>query len=370
PPVGDPNYKALRGPIAIGGFGEEAGALKLDETFGLHPSLAKVHELAMKGQARIVPAVATPDRERSHFEAQDVLENGETTPYQVESGWLNRALSAMDGKPRALSIGATAPLILRGPVEASSWSPGGEASRDPRLPGILQHLYAADPLLGPALASGLSTEAMAKLANAEAQKSDQMALAPTMAADPREAAAGPALKPYMRAGLPQATRLGATLAGFMVQPQGAQVAAVSIDGFDTHANEGAATGQLAARIAYLDAFLDGLASGMGQSWKSTVVVAATEFGRTARVNGTLGTDHATGSTALLLGGALKAGGIIGDWPTLAQNRLFQDRDTWPALDMRSLFKGVLRDHLGIEKAALDSRVFPSSAAAAPVSGLV
>src|SRR6185437_4959468 len=160
PPVGDPNYAALRGPIAIPGFDSPGGALKLDDTFGLHPALAATYRLALKGEARIAPAVATPDRERSHFEAQDVLENGQTTPYATDSGWLNRALQAMGpGKAKAISVGATAPLILRGPMEVASWSPGPGVGRDPRLPAILADLYQHDPLLSRALASGLVTEA-------------------------------------------------------------------------------------------------------------------------------------------------------------------------------------------------------------------
>jgi uncharacterized protein (DUF1501 family) len=164
--------------------------------------------------------------------------------------------------------------------------------------------------------------------------------------------------------------MGATLAGFMTQPDGERVAAVSLDNFDTHANQGAAQGQLATRLAYVDAFIDGLARGFGPAWNDTLVVMATEFGRTARINGTGGTDHGTASTALVLGGALKKGGIIGDWPTLAQARLFENRDTAPTLDMRGLFKGVLRDHLGIDRAALDTKVFPDSAAVLPAGGIV
>jgi uncharacterized protein (DUF1501 family) len=240
---------------------------------------------------------------------------------------------------------------------------------DHRLPAILQDLYADDPLLGPALASGLATQAMAKVANAN------VAAGPVMGETTAEAPAmsgmtGQATAPVLRQGLPQARKLGATLAAFMTQPDGKQVAAVSIDGFDTHANQGAAQGQLATRLAYVDAFLDGLATELGGAWSDTVVVLATEFGRTARVNGTSGTDHGTASTALVLGGALKAGGIIGDWPTLAQNRLFENRDTAPTLDMRGLFKGVLRDHLGVERAKLDTLVFPGSAAVAPVPNLI
>jgi uncharacterized protein (DUF1501 family) len=381
PPVGDPNYAALRGTIALPGFGRPGGALKLDDTFGLHPSLAAVHALALKGEARIAPAVATPDRARSHFEAQDVLENGATAAYGTDSGWLNRSLQAMGpGKVKAISVGTTAPLILRGPVEAASWSPGPGAGKDPRLPGILADLYAHDPLLSRALASGLSTEAMAKVASADAKAAlaqpdpmTGMAAAPMAGAGDMSAqanAGGDAYRTVLRQGLPAARQIGATLAGFMIQPGGPQMAAVSLDGFDTHANQGSTQGQLATRLAYLDASLDGLAQGLGPAWKDTVVVVVTEFGRTAHVNGTGGTDHGTASTALLLGGALKPGGIVGDWPTLSPAKLFENRDTAPTLDMRGLFKGLLTDHLGVERRALDTTVFPDSADVAPARGIV
>ncbi|HWF76681.1 MAG TPA: DUF1501 domain-containing protein, partial [Caulobacteraceae bacterium] len=390
PPVGDPSYAALRGPIALPGFGSPGGALKLDDTFGLHPALAATYRLALKGEARIAPAVATPDRERSHFEAQDVLENGQTTPYATDSGWLNRALQAMGpGKAKAISVGATAPLILRGPVEAASWSPGPGVGRDPRLPAILADLYQHDPLLSRALASGLVTEAAAKVAGADARsaltsinatRGDTIASMGETARPPSQMAAGQmadqadaggaALRPVLQQGLPVARQLGATLAGFMIQDGGPQLAAVSLDGFDTHANQGGAQGQLATRLAYLDAVLDGVAKGMGPAWKDTAVVVVTEFGRTAHVNGTNGTDHGSASTALLLGGALKQGGIVGGWPTLSQARLFENRDTAPTLDMRGLFKGLLVGQFGMDRRALDTAVFPGSEAVAPTAGLI
>ena len=372
PPVGDSHYAELRGPIAIAPFGHAGGALALDETFGLHPSLVATHALALKGEARIAPSVATPDRERSHFEAQDVLESGAAVVYGTSSGWLNRALETMGpaGKVKALSVGPTAPLILRGKIETASWAPGGAAQTDARLPAILQDLYANDPLLGPALAEGLATETMSKVAIKDAAMVAAPAMSDASAMTAQAGAAGEAYRPVLNQGLPQARKLGATLAGFIVQPGGAQVAAVSIDGFDTHANQGAAQGQLAGRLAYVDAFIDGLATGLGPAWGNTVVVMATEFGRTARVNGTKGTDHGTASTALVLGGGLKKGGLIGDWPTLASNRLFENRDTAPTMDMRGLFKGVLRDHMGVERAALDTTIFPGSVAVPATTGLV
>jgi uncharacterized protein (DUF1501 family) len=372
PPVGDPAYAALRGEIAIPGFGQSGGALKLDDTFGLHPAMVSTYALAQKGEARIAPAVATPDRERSHFEAQDVLESGVGTVYASSSGWLNRALQAMGpaGRGKGISVGPTAPLIMRGPVETASWSPGGGPEPDQRLPRILQDLYANDPQLSVALATGLATQAMAKSAQTSGMTQTSAPAPGVPAIDGQAMAGGPTLAPVLRQGLPQARKLGETLAAFMTAPDGKQVAAVSIDNFDTHANQGSSQGQLAARLAYLDAFLDGVASGLGPAWRDTIVVSVTEFGRTARVNGTKGTDHGTASTALLMGGALKRGGIVGDWPTLQEARLFENRDTAPTADMRALFKGVLRDHLGLDRTALDNLVFPGSAGVAPMTGLV
>lgn len=357
PPLGDPEYAGLRGRIAI----PAEAALKLDSTFALHPALAGIHALALKGQARIAPAIASPDRARSHFEAQDVLESGGAAVYAANSGFLNRALTAAGGrKVEALSVGATAPLILRGPVQTASWSPGPSGEGSPRLPGILADLYAGDALLAPALASGLQTEAMA--ATAQGGMGGMSATG--------YGAGGGGVAGFVRQGQTLARSLGKTVAGFMTQPNGPQIVAISVDGWDTHANQGAAEGQLATRLLYLDALIVGLNEGLGAAWSDTLVVAATEFGRTARVNGTAGTDHGTGSTALVLGGALKPGGIIGDWPTLRAEALFEGRDTRPTLDMRGLFKGVLGEHMGIDRAALDGTVFPDSGGVAAVRGLV
>jgi uncharacterized protein (DUF1501 family) len=360
PPVGDPDYAALRGRIALG-----AEALKLDQTFALHPRLASVHALAQAGQARIAPAVATPDRARSHFEAQDVLESGAAAVYAAPSGWLNRAVAALSParKVEALSVGPTAPLILRGTAPFVSWSPGRTVDPTARLPSLLQDLYRNDPLLGPALARGLETETMAQAAMSGLSGPGQDIM-------PGAAPAGGGAAQLLRQGQDAARKLGQTVAGFMREPGGPQVAALSLDGFDTHANEGAAQGQLANRLGYLDALLDGLHGGLGPDWRDAVVLVATEFGRTARINGTGGTDHGTGSTALVLGGALKPGGIIGDWPTLKPAALFENRDVRPTLDMRSLFKGVLGEHLGVERTALERTVFPDGAVAKPVTGLV
>lgn len=369
PPVGDANYANLRGSIAL----KPDQVLKLDETFGLHPALKSVHALAQQGEARIAPAIASPDRARSHFEAQDVLETGAAHVYGTETGWLNRTLEALAParKVEGLSVGTTAPLILRGKVQAASWSPGKGVDETARLPTLLQDLYKNDPMLGPAFARGLETETMAQTAMTALSATPAMNVA--AASTPAKPGAAP-MSPTMasdrqnRAGGEAARKLGSTLGGFMIQAGGPQIAAISLDGFDTHAGQ---PGQIATRLSYMDAVLDGLHTGLGAEWKNTVVIAVTEFGRTARVNGTGGTDHGTASTGLVLGGALKkGGGIVGDWPGLADNALFENRDTAPTLDMRGLFKGVLADHIGVDRAILERKVFPDSAAAKPVTGLV
>jgi len=164
--------------------------------------------------------------------------------------------------------------------------------------------------------------------------------------------------------------MGQRVAAFMTQDGGPRIVGLSVEGFDTHANQGTISGNLSTRLGGLDALIDGIQTGLGPAWKDTVIVVATEFGRTARVNGTGGTDHGTASTALVLGGSLKAGGIIGDWPTLRDAALFQNRDLAPTLDMRSLFKSILGTQMGVDRRSLDTTVFPDSINAPPIADLV
>lgn len=338
-PYADADYIRLRGPLAMKPPGEADGGLMLEQGFALHPALAGLHGLYGQGQLRFAPAVAIPTRIRSHFDAQDMLESGGERLHQSDSGWLNRALGAVNG--RGLSIGAQTPLILRGPAETSSWAPGGRIGGDDRLASLLQDLYVEDRMLATNLARGLETEALA-----------QSMASGTDGAPRRGDAAG----------------LGSAVARLMTGETGADVVALSLDGWDTHARQNA---QLQARLTQLDQLVGGLRQGLGAEWSRTVVIVATEFGRTARVNGTQGTDHGTASTLMLAGGAIKRGGPIGDWPGLTDAALFENRDLAPTLDVRAVFKGVLRDHLGVDPAVLDARVFPDSGAEAPaVTGLV
>jgi len=257
-PYGDPNYAALRGGLAV------EGALEMRDGFGLHPSLPGLKTMYDAGQLRFAPAAAIPVRVRSHFDAQDVLENGGEGLREQNDGWLNRALAAAGGGGglKGLSVGAQTPLILRGAAETSSWAPGGQVKGEDRIAALLQDLYVDDPLLQGNLARGLETEAMAMAAGD-----------------------GSTLRRNDVNGLGQA------VARLMTGDNGADVIALSVDGWDTHARQ---NGQLQTRLTGLDQVIGGLHDGLGEQWANTVVVVATEFGRTARANGTQGTDHGTG----------------------------------------------------------------------------
>jgi uncharacterized protein (DUF1501 family) len=159
-------------------------------------------------------------------------------------------------------------------------------------------------------------------------------------------------------------------AGFLRQEQGPKVAVFDTSGWDTHANEGGAQGQLAGRLAALDKGLATLRQELGPTWSDTAVLLVTEFGRTAAINGTRGTDHGTAAAAFLVGGAVAGGRVIADWPGLSARALYQGRDLAPTLDLRSVLKGLLADHLRVPGRALEDTVFPDSAAAKPLHGLL
>ena len=351
PPIGDPDYAALHGDLAFSASGDHA-ALPLDGEFGLHPSLAAFKGLYDAKQATIVHAVATGYRDRSHFDGQDVLESGNPGPGRTESGWLNRTLAALPspakGVMRGLGVGATAPLVIRGPAPALGWAPpGGLAPAGADLTQRVLDLYAhRDPLLGERLRDAVAAEKVA---------------AEHEAAGPMTKAAGP-IEP-MRLAAAGAGRLLAT-------PDGPRIAALAFDGFDTHQNEGAARGLLAQRLQGLDAAFAALHANLGEAWKETVVVAVTEFGRTVRVNGTHGTDHGTGTVALIAGGALAGGRVVADWPGLTPARLYEGRDLAPTSDLRAVLKGLLADLYGLSPKTLADRIFPDSAEVAAMKGLV
>jgi len=181
----------------------------------------------------------------------------------------------------------------------------------------------------------------------------------------RERPAGPAAA--VRAYFSEAASAAAR---FMARADGPRVGALAFDGWDTHANEGAAHGRLSDLLGALDGALAAIKNGMGEAWKETAVTIVTEFGRTARINGTEGTDHGTATVALLAGGALKGGRVIADWPGLSEQSLYQNRDLKPTIDLRAVIKGILRDHLRADEGALAGQVFPDSTSVKPLDGLI
>jgi uncharacterized protein (DUF1501 family) len=354
PPYGDPHYAGLRRELALEPPGSRGGALPLNGFFGLHPSLAFLHDSYTARELVVFHAVASPYRERSHFDGQDVLENGSIQPHAVQTGWLNRALASLQSGQRkelGVALGQNFPLVMRGPASVTSWSPSKLAALDEDTLERITDLYAGDPLLAARLADALAADAIAGAG-----------------ADDMNAAA--ASQPILQRGKPMRyTEVVRAAAGFLRRDDGPQVAVFDTTGWDTHANEGNAEGQLAGRLAALDAGLRTLKDELGPAWVNTAVLLATEFGRTAATNGTRGTDHGTATAAFLLGGAVQGGRVMADWPGLSSRALYQGRDVKPTADLRSVLKGVLSEHLLVSSRALENTVFPGSADARAIKGL-
>lgn len=330
-PMGDPAHARLRARLAPP---EAAGnSFRLDSDFSLHPALATMTGLYGRGEAAFVHAVASPYRERSHFDAQNVIETGGTRAYQMADGWLNRLLPLLPKAEPAVAITPTLPLMLRGAAPATSFAPSQLPDADAALLARVETLYAEDPLLG-----RLWAEANAARDMAGADASGR---------------ASPAA-------------LGRLAATFLAKPDGARVAAIELDGWDTHANQ---PGRLNTQLRQLDGCVAALKEGLGAAWGETLVVMVTEFGRTAAPNGTGGTDHGTASAALLAGGALARARVMADWPGLATAQLHQGRDLRATLDLRALLAGLMGEHFGLDPALVARRVFADSALK-PVTGLV
>jgi len=364
-PVGDPDWIRLRGDNALRLDGTTP-ALPLDAFFALNPAMPNLHRLYRNGQATIVHAVATPYRERSHFDGQDVLESGYARVGRADSGWLNRALAALTpgdrvatdtNARRSFAVGPITPLVVRGSAPVLSWVPS-------RLPPVsdettmrLLALYReSDPLLARVLEDRINLAALARPEGSDERRPQDM-------------------PPVVQIGnIGQVRAYFAEAAGaaakFLASPDGPRVGALALDGWDTHVNEGAVNGRLSALLGALDAAIAAIETNMGAGWRETVVALVTEFGRTARINGNEGTDHGTATVALLAGGALKGGRVIADWPGVKESSLYQNRDLKATTDLRAVLKGLLKDHLRVEDRLLSGEVFPDSDAARPMQGLL
>lgn len=351
-PVGDPDYARVRATLAVPRSGEGAG-LPLDGFFALNASMPFLHGLYQRKQALFVHAVATPYRGRSHFDGQDVLESGLKAEGRADDGWLNRALTGLPAQgtvdaPKGMSVGAIVPLIMRGKAPVLSMSTKTyntplRAATSARLLDLYRH---TDPGLEKLLRQSFDI--------------DRMGGGDDTAAKGRT---GPrAFANFIET--------AESAARFMTAAGGPRIGALSYDGWDTHANEGAVKGALANQLAGLDQAIKALHDGLGAAWSETCIVIVTEFGRTAHINGSEGTDHGTATCAVVVGGAVKGGRVVADWPGLKDAALYEGRDLKPTMDLRSIFKGSLREHLGMPDGLLARTVFPDSQSAAPTSGLI
>jgi uncharacterized protein (DUF1501 family) len=328
-PYADPGYARLRGALAI----DTASATRLDGTFALHPALNEIGKLYGAQQALFVHAVASPYRDRSHFDAQNVLESGGMNAYDTKDGWLNRLLTLLPKHSAdAIAITPTVPLALRGAVEVSSYAPSALKQAPDDLLMRVQQLYAKD---------------------------DQLHALWSSAMDARGMAGAPVKQ--------NPAELGQLAARFLVQPNGPRIAMLETGGWDTHSGQ---TGRLNNQFKSLDAMVAALRDGLGAAWANTTVLVATEFGRTAAANGTGGTDHGTGSVAMVLGGAVKGGRVLSDWPGLAPADLYQARDLKPTIALDSLIASVTGECFAIEPERLGRTLFPLVARTQGIPGLL
>lgn len=349
-PYGDPALASLRGALLAPEPGRDAGqmgaTLDLGGFYGLHPALANMHAMYAAGDLAVLHAVAGSYRSRSHFEAQDYLESG--ADHRMTSGWLNRVIGALprvsgaDGQ--ALAVGVSVPLLLRGPALVASWAPQSFTTPALDLYARIAQLNQTDKVTGPAIAAGLKERGFVGIAL-------------------ENGALPGGEKGGARFGFPA---LAGAAGKLMAEPNGPRIAALEIDGWDTHS---AQVNRLTGPLKQLDAGLLALKSALGPAWRQTIVLVMTEFGRTARVNGTGGTDHGTGTAAFVAGGAVLGGRVIADWPGLGAGRLLDDRDLQPTTDLRAVVKGVLGPHLGVNATDLGG-IFPDRSSVQPMEKLI
>lgn len=318
-PVGDPDYLKLRPELGA----DAASGTKLDGMFTLHPALKQVAAMTAAKQALLIHAVASPYRDRSHFDGQNVLETGGSLPYRLQDGWMNRLVRTMPDDPQAIAFAPTVPPALRGPARVASYAASNLQQASDDLMIRVGDLYARDRQLGPLWNEAIQARMKAgDLANGKG-----------------------------------AAAVGSLAARMMAGPNGARIGMIETDGWDTHTGQ---KGRLTSQLNGLDGMLAAYRDGLGEDWKNTLVLVATEFGRTAHENGTGGTDHGTGTTAFLLGGAVNGGRVLADWPGLSQTALYQARDLKPTIGLDALVATALGQHFGQDPARMAGVLFPDT----------
>jgi uncharacterized protein (DUF1501 family) len=336
-PYGDPAYRALRSTLAFG----ESDLVLLDETFGLAPGLAPLRDVWQGNELAVIHAMAIPYRTRSHFDGQAILETGIDRPVGSSDGWLNRLLQVMAGDRSGIAIASGMPRSLTGPFDVQTWSPAQLGAVDDEYLGRLALLYRADATLHGRFEAALQQQTLVG----------------------EEPMAGGSAR---RGGI---TPLMQAAARILKQDDGPNIAAVEFSGWDTHANQGLAGGPLDRLLGQLAEGLTVFRTEMGRAWANTTVVVMTEFGRTARPNGTRGTDHGTAGAGFVLGPSVARSVVFADWPGLSDSALFEGRDLNPTLDTRAVLKAAIAGTFDLTPAQLD-RVFPASASVRAVPGLM
>ena len=330
--VGDPGFAAARGVLAE----DFTTGTKLDPTFTLHPAMTAAAALYARNEALFAHAVASPYRDRSHFDGQNVLETGGAGAYQVKDGWLNRLLALLPpDEARAIALSATVPLALRGTRDVASYAPSALPAASDDLLARVGQLYGGDQQLHALWSAAMQTRTLTGDLASD---------------DGRNAAA-----------------TGALAARLLAPANGARVAMIETGGWDTHAQQ---RGRLAAQLKGLDAMLGALQAGLGPLWADTLVLVATEFGRTVAVNGTGGTDHGTASAAMLFGGGVRGGRVLSDWPGLAAAQLHEGRDLRPTTSLDGFIAGAVAQHFAIDPARALPALFPGSTGARASEGLL
>lgn len=316
-PRGDASLTAARPGVL-------ARAADLDGFFALHEGLSGLMPLWQAGELAFVHATSTPYRDkRSHFDGQDLLEAGTGTdlaPAAQRDGWLNRLLQVLPGatSETAWTVGREEMPILAGAAPAESWAPDQDLAVSDPARALLEHVYATDPVFKMASTTAFG---LAGMAEGEGQDTDMIA-------------------DFV------AERLRGS----------ARIAAFSLTGWDTHKAQERA---ILKPLDRLQRAILRLKAGAGpEVWGKTVVMAMTEFGRTARQNGSGGTDHGTGGAMLVAGGAVRGGKVYGRWPGLAEAELYDRRDLMPTSDVRDWAAQAMQALFGLDRSVLEGTVFP------------
>lgn len=350
-PFGDPAYRALRPTLAIDAPGQPGGAIDLDGFFGLHPALAPLAPLWRRGMLAPIHAVGSPSATRSHFDAQDFMESGTPDVKGTRDGWLNRYL-ALRG---TCESGCAAPPAPASPFRAVAMTPQTPRTFEGPAPTVAMSSLDEFTVRAAGADAEQRLEALYTTGRADvvhgAGRETFEAVRALRAADPRRYAPANGAT-YPRS--PFGQRL-LQIAQLVKAGVGLEIAFADVGGWDTHVNQGGATGQLAARLGDFARTLAAFTTDLGDRMADVLVLTASEFGRTARQNGTGGTDHGHAGSMFLLGGGVKGGRVYGRWPGLAPELLYEGRDLALTTDFRAVFAEAAARHLG---AVRTDRLFP------------